>query len=61
MEFRIPANDEFFLSVVANLVPIDVPLLLGLALGKQYPLHYERANEDPSTFFSMQILIVFLT
>lgn len=38
MEIRLPLGDDHFISVAANIVPLDVPLLLGLDVMQELKL-----------------------
>ena len=38
LEFRIPVGQNYFVSIIANVVEIDVPLLLGLDILESYKL-----------------------
>ena len=38
LEFRIPVGQNYFVSIIANVVDIDVPLLLGLDILESYKL-----------------------
>ena len=44
LEFRIPVGQNYFVSIIANVVDIDVPLLLGLDILKSYKLLIEVAG-----------------